>query len=49
MSDKIGLIQLWCLIKYNKTIYNLCKTEFSKSDFKPWDVKEVWEKVRVNL
>jgi hypothetical protein len=27
----------------------LCKTEFSKPEFKPWDVKDVWEKVQENL
>ncbi|MCP4670354.1 MAG: ketopantoate reductase family protein, partial [Desulfobacula sp.] len=36
-------------IPYNKTIYELCKSEFSKPDFKPWDVKDVWEKVKANL
>ncbi|MCP4746279.1 MAG: ketopantoate reductase family protein [Desulfobacteraceae bacterium] len=36
-------------IPYNKTIYNLCKDEFSKSDFKPWDVKDIWAKVEQNI
>ncbi len=36
-------------IPYNKTIYELCKTEFSKPEFKPWDVKDVWEKVQEKL
>ncbi len=36
-------------IPYNKTIYELCKSEFSKPDFKPWDVKDVWEKVQAKM
>jgi len=36
-------------IPYNKTIYELCKEEFAKPGFEPWDVKEVWDKVQQNL
>ncbi len=36
-------------IPYNKTIYDLCRSEFSKPNFKPWDVKEVWAKVQNSL
>ncbi len=34
---------------YNKTVYELCQAEFGKPGFKPWDVKEVWAKVKANL
>jgi 2-dehydropantoate 2-reductase len=34
---------------YNRTIYDLCKREFSKQKFRPIDVKEVWTEVRRRL
>ncbi len=34
---------------YNQTIYELCKSEFCKPEFKPWRIKEVWAKVKANL
>ncbi len=36
-------------IPYNKTIYDLCKTEFSKANFKPWDVKDIWKEVQKKI
>ena len=34
---------------YNKTIYNLCKTEFTKENFKPLTEEQVWAEVKKNL
>jgi 2-dehydropantoate 2-reductase len=31
---------------YNKTIYEICKKEFAKPDFKPWTETEIWEQVK---
>jgi ketopantoate reductase len=31
---------------YNLTLYNLCKKEFSRSDFQPLSIEEVWDKFR---
>lgn len=36
-------------IPYNKTIYELCKKEFAKPDFKPWTEARVWEQVQKAL
>jgi len=36
-------------IPYNKTIYELCKKEFAKPDFKPWTETRVWEQVKKAL
>jgi len=30
---------------FNKTIYEICKAEFAKPGFQPWDVKDVWQKI----
>lgn len=40
LAEKVGHPAPW-----NKAIYNLCKSEFSKTKFKPMDVKEVWAKI----
>lgn len=34
---------------YNKAVYELCKTEFAKSDFKPLTEEQVWEAVKRKL
>lgn len=34
---------------YNKAVYELCKAEFSKSDFVPLTEEQVWEAVKKNL
>lgn len=34
---------------YNKTVYELCKREFAKPDFKPMTEEQVWEAVKKNL
>jgi 2-dehydropantoate 2-reductase len=34
---------------YNRAIYELCKQEFAKPEFKPIDVKDVWKKVKEKL
>lgn len=31
---------------YNQKIYNLCSNQFSKSDFRPVDIQEVWETIK---
>ncbi len=36
-------------VPYNKTIYELCKREFSKEEFKPMDVRDVWAEVSARL
>lgn len=44
LADKHGVD-----IPYNRTIYEICRSEFQKQDFTPWDVRAVWEKVAANL
>jgi len=34
---------------FNRAIYELCKAEFAKPDFKPLDVKQVWQEVSKRL
>jgi 2-dehydropantoate 2-reductase len=34
---------------FNKAIYAIAKQEFAKPDFKPLDVKDVWEKIQANI
>lgn len=44
MADKYKL-----KAPYNRTVYELCREKFGKPDFKPLDVKEVWNKVQERL
>lgn len=44
LADKIGM-----KAPYNRTIYPLCKREFSRDEFTPLDVKEVWAEIARNL
>lgn len=44
LADSLGL-----QVPYNRTIYQLCKAEFSKPEFQPLSVEEVWDKVNENL
>jgi len=41
MADKNNL-----RVPYNRAIYKLCQEKFGKADFKPLDVKDVWQKVK---
>ncbi len=34
---------------FNKTIYEICRQEFSRPGFAPWDVKDVWRKIDQTL
>ncbi len=44
LADKVGM-----KAPYNRAIYELCKREFAKPEFKPLDVKEVWKEIKKNL
>ncbi len=36
-------------IPYNKAIYELCKEEFSKQEFAPIQIEQVWERVKKHI
>jgi len=44
LADKAGL-----KAPYNRAIYELCKKEFAKPDFKPMDVKDVWKEIQKRI
>ncbi len=44
LADSLGIEA-----PYNMTIYQLCKTQFSKSPFQPLDIDVVWDKINKNL
>ncbi|HCY84600.1 MAG TPA: hypothetical protein DHV36_05630 [Desulfobacteraceae bacterium] len=44
LADKHGV-----KAPYNRTIYDICRKEFAKPGFIPWDVTDVWEKVEAAL
>ena len=33
-------------VPYNKKVYQLCKREFAKENFKSMDIKEVWQEIQ---
>jgi len=41
LADELGM-----KAPYNRAVYELCKSEFSKPDFKPVDVMYVWDNVK---
>lgn len=41
LADQVGM-----KAPVNRTIYEMCKKEFAKPDFKPLDVKEVWAEIK---
>ena len=44
LADKNGV-----KAPFNRTIYDLCRENFTKPGFKPLDVKEVWARVQEKL
>lgn len=46
----VGLAEKYNVsIPYNKTVYDLCKREFAKPEFKPMTETEVWNEVKKKL
>lgn len=34
---------------YNRVVYEICKREFAKPDFEPWDIQDVWAEIKKTL
>lgn len=44
LAEKTGI-----KIPYNQTIYDICKREFARPGFQPWDVQKIWAEVKKAL